>query len=123
MTGLDYIEAKTTTASSTKTTFCLSEETHAVNVVKVYQYVAVAYNDSWYPGIVTKKDANMIHVSFMQRVDGGKFRWPKNHEVEMIDSRNIMDILSPPVPKGTTRITFEFTSDNMKRMDDIFSHL
>ena len=59
----------------------------------------------------------------MQRVDGGKFRWPKNHEVEIIDSRNIMDILTPPVPKGTTRITFEFTSDDVKRMDDIFSRL
>ena len=124
VTGLDCIDAKTTTTSSTNTAFCLSEETHApFQVINVDQYVAVAYNDSWYPGIVTKQEANIIHVSFMQRVDGGKFRWPKHHEVEMIDSRNIMGLLSPPVPKGTTRITFEFASDEMKVMNDMFIRL
>ena len=124
VTGLDCIDAKTITASSTKATFCLSEVTHSpLTAINVDQYVAVAYNDLWYPGIVTKQEANFIHVSFMQRVDGGKFRWPKHHEVEMIDSQNIMGLLSPPVPKGRTRITFEFSNEQMKVMNDMFSHL
>ena len=124
VTGLDYIDAKTTTASSTKTTFCLSEGTRApLEIINIDQYVAVAYNDSWYPGIVTKQEANIIHVSFMQRVDGGRFRWPQNHEVEKIASENIMGLLSPPVPKGTTRISFEFDSNQMKVMNDMFSRL
>ena len=128
VTGEDTIDVRITTDSNSKTSLSLAEDRSTIqpmcDPIRTDQYVAVGYTDTWYPcrHHHTKGAVNLC-VSFMRRADASRVRWPEQPEVEEINESAIMGVLAPPLPKGSTRLTFEFESEDVNRMNLLFQNI
>ena len=53
--------------------------------VSVNEYVAIAYDDQWYPGIVIKKDNEEIVVKFLDSTKhAGIYQWPQREDIQTV---------------------------------------
>ena len=83
-------------------------------------YVAVAYQDNWYPGCVEtvdKDDKNKARIKFMERCrQPGLFRWPSGRDVQTVLSQFILASVSPTMDRSGRLYSLE----NAKDLDHIF---
>lgn len=74
-------------------------------------WVAVVYDNTWYPGIIEHISVDILTVSFMQPTPlGDKFFWPKKADRQTICSNGILCKIKPPVPVSNRHFLIKDTS-------------
>ena len=78
--------------------------------IEVGMWVAVAYENGWFPGIVEGKEKNMFLIDFMEPgLKLGIYKWPLKPDSGLIDPKYVFhQIQNPPVPThGGRHFTLE----------------
>lgn len=70
------------------------------DTIQVDMWVAVAYENGWFPGIIQSKEDNMFEIDFMEPgLKLGIYKWPLKPDSCAIDVQYIFhQIQNPPVP-------------------------
>ena len=63
-------------------------------------WVAVAYTNGWYPGVVLSQDISMVEINFMWHDRNmGTVSWPSKKDIVIVDSNQIFfKIKTAPEP-------------------------
>ena len=88
----EHDDSESDTFSDHEEKAALLEQLPTNETIKDHDYVAVAYQDAWYPGIVIKsKDENKFIVKFMAPARRtGCFSWPSRDDIQSCDRRFIL---------------------------------
>lgn len=88
----EHDDSESDTFSDHEEEAALLEQLPTNETIKDHDYVAVAYQDAWYPGIVIKsKDENNFIVKFMAPARRtGCFSWPSRDDIQSCDRRFIL---------------------------------
>ena len=88
-------------------------------------YVAVAYQDSWYPGIVLKKiDDKTATVKFMfPCAKTGYFKWPTRDDLQKVDLEFVLKCGFTPECQNSGRQWFVKCSNEIQEVYDLYSAL
>ena len=83
---------------------------------EVNDYVAVVYNDNWYPGVVTSiNDDKTITVNCLEYADrfksSNKFSWPKHKDEKPYDIDDVILKLDPPNEISSKRHKYFYFCD------------
>lgn len=71
----------------------------------VNEYVAVAYQDKWYPGVVEKLSGDVMTVNFMESTrNPGYFTWPARKDVQQVSKEFIIFRDFVPACKNSGRL-------------------
>ena len=78
---------------------------------KENEYVAVVYQNQWYPGCITKVNGHTVEVNVMHRMMTGKnnFKWPKSKDEIPYLYDDVLCVIDPPKPSNQRG---EFCLDN-----------
>ncbi|KAH3818948.1 hypothetical protein DPMN_120676 [Dreissena polymorpha] len=75
----------------------------------INEYVAVSYQDNWYPGMVQKvaKDLKTLTVNFLARSNNtGHFIWPNRKDEQEVNTQFILSHGFMPDSKHSGRLWF-----------------
>lgn len=95
------------------------EETGKPDEVTKGEWVAVCYDNSWYPGIIEKIENNVITVLYKHR-SGDKFFWPRAEDRHSLPVTEIMCRIQDPPQPISTRFS---CINNVKDYDKLFLQL
>ena len=104
----------------------VDEILHNLNDWKINDFVAVRWQQAWYPGKILEMNETYL-VSLMEYVDNprftNKFRWPEETAVNEFDYRDILLKLDEPiaVSRGRRQGYFTFTDDDYMDASDILT--
>ena len=92
-----------------------------LNHTDVDTWVAVIYDNDWFPGIVEEvADDGKIKIKFMKPISGNKFAWPTKPDVDVIPSEDILAKLQdPPIPMTRHRRHFALTEAEHAHIDSL----
>jgi len=77
---------------------CLGAVTEQ-EIIPGWTYVAVIYDDRWWPGVVQSLSEQKAVISFMVPQGQNKFKWPKKQQIEEVPLCEMLAILkSSPEP-------------------------
>lgn len=83
-------------------------------MITVASWVAVLYNETWYPGEVLEIQNDQIQVKCMEKAGKSQFKWPKEDDVMWYTNYDVLCRIEPPVPVSTR--AFGLTSADMNKI-------
>lgn len=80
------------------------------------QWVAVIYDEEWWPGIIMEVINDSCTINFMKPSSSyNKFAWPEKEETDIVSSDSILSLLpEPPIPISRRHFAL-----NAKLADDV----
>ncbi|XP_054262091.1 uncharacterized protein LOC128986031 [Macrosteles quadrilineatus] len=91
------------------------------NDIVIGDWVAVVYDDLWYPGIIERKMDENVEITFMKR-NGKVLHWPSTPDKQTVAIHTILcKILEPPLPTSSRQ--FKLPSQEFQRIDQTFNNV
>ena len=70
-------------------------------------YVAVIYDDTWYPGMVKEIVGDECTISFMKQMGNNSFIWPLAADIDHMSKSGIFTCLPAPTPVSRRHFSFD----------------
>jgi hypothetical protein len=80
-------------------------------------YVAVIYNDVWWPGIVERLNGHSAHINFMIPQGKNKYIWPSKAQQDDLNLHEVLCILNSAPQPVNQRGQYAFPSAEADRVD------
>ena len=89
------------------------------------EWVAVAYNNQWIPGIAEKRKSGKILVNFMKVVGPNRFIWPDKKDTDIISADSIISKMHefPELLSYTGRSIHSLSPEEFQRITDLFMNI
>ncbi|XP_022205293.2 uncharacterized protein LOC111061905 isoform X2 [Nilaparvata lugens] len=101
------------------------EPSHNINDfedITIGDWVAVIYDDKWYPGVVERvgeAGENFLSVNFMAR-SGANFTWPTKPDTQTVEKKDVLKkIRTPPFPVSSRH--FGLDSQSIRQIEDLYN--
>lgn len=95
-----------------------------VDLVPGSSYVAVIYDDVWWPGLVQSVTEDSAVISFMMPLKTeNKFKWPKKSQIEIVKISEILAVIQCVPEPVNQRGTFCFPSDEADRLTKLMNKI
>ena len=122
----EYEDDEEADAAACQHEFILNE--HAEDIRKGFalyeedDWVAIAYDNSWFPGIVSSFSDDGIFVNCMEYITKDKncFHWPEKLDICCYEEKNILCQLNPPFP--TNQRYFGLSEDEFSKVSMLFKN-
>lgn len=86
-------------------------------VLEVGSWVAVVYDDDWWPGEIERMQDDAFTINFMKPQSGvNRFAWPRKTERDTLPIAEILCVLDEP-PAPASRRHFSFSEKTFKRAE------
>lgn len=77
---------------------CVNPATSIADVLDQNVWIAVAFEDTWYPGLVDSIEPDGLLVNFMHPclLEKNKFQWPKKVDTMKVEKKFVLFVCLPP---------------------------
>ncbi|XP_052063719.1 uncharacterized protein LOC127703237 isoform X2 [Mytilus californianus] len=77
---------------------CVSPATSITDVIDKNVWIAVAFENTWYPGLVDSIEADGLLVNFMHPclLERNKFQWPRKSDTMKVEKKFVLFVCLPP---------------------------
>ena len=98
-------------------------ETPPCSITPGSTFVAVIYDDQWWPGLVQAIRDETAVISFMVPQKNCRFKWPRKHQIEEVPVGEILTVLNSPPEPVNQRGLFAFTEMETARVTNLMHSL
>ena len=82
-------------------------------------YVAVIYDDKWWPGIVQNFHQQKAVITFMLPQGQNRFKWPRKQQIEEVPLCEVLAVLKTPLQPVNQRGLFSFDDCEASRITEL----